>query len=673
MIISPKRCAVTFRYVQFKYLFLLLIVVNKSSSTELQEHNNHRQNGEERKSSSTNVENNSASTIQSTESAELKFHNSQEEINSPGIKDTDDIVIEQSPTKHSRISEHHEKLESPPGDDGVRAIQQPLNEEVLKPINGERKLSNVADNSQIIIPFEFGRGNILSGNRGGRKLSLEFKDNVNGTKINHTVVHSKLDNFNETSNRVNSSLKSDENDNNSEIVQQSELSEEITTEANEVQNKSSDTEDRIRGGQGKNQIFEFEKEKVPNENRLGRKFSKADSEVSLHSSATINPFEISDHRINTGEGRKLSQDSEETDSGPRIIPNPDVAYVASENFLEKIREHCKSEQALSIICNNLKLVIPISSQKPSEFSTTTVETVTQVIVPNERREENIISDRRYNIHKNSFTPEPLKHIPDDTQNIHLPKNVEFKELSINTDERISGAYRQHLAEMYGYLPSSRSSISSDSYTHGEDPNLDYDLNSQGDNLPNHSVSNKYQGTWDEKLGAAMEELYKKQETSEQDLNKSEEDKTVNQSFLGNKKEDYEVNTISSSHEHTTSNSDDIADFDEEEFGSGDDEFGIEQNPDLIEEGSDVDMEARSDWKTNLTKPNNTEVISKQPVRTMMERLVDTSLRKIFKNSLTIKFPTFETVTNKLKDWFNTVFSPKSRDEGKILMIFNSNF
>jgi hypothetical protein len=50
---------------------------------------------------------------------------------------------------------------------------------------------------------------------------------------------------------------------------------------------------------------------------------------------------------------------------------------------------------------------------------------------------------------------------------------------------------------------------------------------------------------------------------------------------------------------------------------------------------------------------------------MANRLIDDSV-KIFKNSFTIKFPTFERVTNKIKEWFQSVFGTKSRDEGKIL-------
>jgi hypothetical protein len=48
---------------------------------------------------------------------------------------------------------------------------------------------------------------------------------------------------------------------------------------------------------------------------------------------------------------------------------------------------------------------------------------------------------------------------------------------------------------------------------------------------------------------------------------------------------------------------------------------------------------------------------------ILDRFVDDSV-KIFKNSLTIKFPTFETVANKITDWFQSVFGMKSRDEGK---------
>jgi hypothetical protein len=49
----------------------------------------------------------------------------------------------------------------------------------------------------------------------------------------------------------------------------------------------------------------------------------------------------------------------------------------------------------------------------------------------------------------------------------------------------------------------------------------------------------------------------------------------------------------------------------------------------------------------------------------MDRFIDDSV-KIFKNSFTIKFPTFERIANKISEWFQFVFGMKSRDEGKIL-------
>jgi hypothetical protein len=54
---------------------------------------------------------------------------------------------------------------------------------------------------------------------------------------------------------------------------------------------------------------------------------------------------------------------------------------------------------------------------------------------------------------------------------------------------------------------------------------------------------------------------------------------------------------------------------------------------------------------------------------MMDRFIDDSV-KIFKNSFTIKFPTFERITNKIFEWFNIVFGTKSRDEGKIINLLN---
>jgi hypothetical protein len=55
---------------------------------------------------------------------------------------------------------------------------------------------------------------------------------------------------------------------------------------------------------------------------------------------------------------------------------------------------------------------------------------------------------------------------------------------------------------------------------------------------------------------------------------------------------------------------------------------------------------------------------------MMDRFIDDSV-KIFKNSFTIKFPTFERITNKIFEWFQTVFGTKSRDEGKIINLLKS--
>jgi hypothetical protein len=48
---------------------------------------------------------------------------------------------------------------------------------------------------------------------------------------------------------------------------------------------------------------------------------------------------------------------------------------------------------------------------------------------------------------------------------------------------------------------------------------------------------------------------------------------------------------------------------------------------------------------------------------VLDRFIDNSF-KIFKNSLTIRFPTFERFTSKISEWFQSVFGTKSRDEGK---------
>jgi len=48
---------------------------------------------------------------------------------------------------------------------------------------------------------------------------------------------------------------------------------------------------------------------------------------------------------------------------------------------------------------------------------------------------------------------------------------------------------------------------------------------------------------------------------------------------------------------------------------------------------------------------------------ILDRFIDDSV-KIFKNSLTIKFPTFERVANRIAEWFQSIFGMKTRDEGK---------
>jgi hypothetical protein len=50
---------------------------------------------------------------------------------------------------------------------------------------------------------------------------------------------------------------------------------------------------------------------------------------------------------------------------------------------------------------------------------------------------------------------------------------------------------------------------------------------------------------------------------------------------------------------------------------------------------------------------------------VLDRFINDSI-KIFKNSLTIKFPTFERATNKISEWLQSAFGTKSRDEGKKL-------
>jgi len=70
-----------------------------------------------------------------------------------------------------------------------------------------------------------------------------------------------------------------------------------------------------------------------------------------------------------------------------------------------------------------------------------------------------------------------------------------------------------------------------------------------------------------------------------------------------------------------------------------------------ENASDVAAKEGVDWKSG----------------NMVDRLIDDSV-KIFKNSFTIKFPTFERATNKISEWFQSLFGRNSRDEGKTLHI-----
>jgi hypothetical protein len=74
----------------------------------------------------------------------------------------------------------------------------------------------------------------------------------------------------------------------------------------------------------------------------------------------------------------------------------------------------------------------------------------------------------------------------------------------------------------------------------------------------------------------------------------------------------------------------------------------------VDKSSTVNVSDKAEIEGGVGKIDNT-----------LYRFIEHSA-KIFKNSFTIKFPTFERITNKMSEWLQFVFGRTSRDEGKIL-------
>ncbi|KAJ4450973.1 hypothetical protein ANN_02408 [Periplaneta americana] len=362
------------------------------------------------------------------------------------------------------------------------------------------------------------------------------------------------------------------------------------------------------------------------------------------------------------------------------------SHSASENFLQNLREQCKKHVSISLICNNLRLILPITSKQPVPKSSTSSE---EVFETTNVRTEPLLQDKNIRNRLKGFVEEEVRTLtPDqDDQITVMPMDNRYQMYyehmikdksnngyevpgnerlplfeSINFDPEFQNSANIPRPEAYDKRPEEfehkkllkhRSDVLKSGYTpEPQEPN-DFIAPDESPNVAylNHKMSDEPHRT-ENKQNTHYENVYSKSiEVDDMAVPNADLDNDYDEIVEDNDgvlKREGETN-LETQGEHTQKH--------------------------VRETQEEISCDDSANCLNNSTDENGTETDTAISEREdIADRIIDDSV-KIFKNSVTVKFPTFETVTNKIKEWYQSMFGPASRDEarGKLKKTLNPIF
>ena len=359
----------------------------------------------------------------------------------------------------------------------------------------------------------------------------------------------------------------------------------------------------------------------------------------------------------------------------------EVTYTASEKFLENLREKCKKYKSISLICSSLRLVLPITPPQPPPL----IEPSHTTINPEEADKKELLESMKLQMRftePSNFT-EIEAHIIspeqyDDTT--ALPAGYHFnyyhnhKEVSAVTDNGTeydvlpretyddSGAYHM----LYG-----------NSYT---EPNAFRNEDYRSNMTVGISARNPFRQPYQSEKTDYSEIV---EENMENETNSQVKDTSRNVTYQDHITDISEGNVFRTTDrtkeivslqfveepEFRTPYTDMNPEYDDKEESEQGESYDMEEDENNHVHGNKYYLECNDGANCSAgetSTQNGNEDTGKEENNgksEVLDQFIDDSV-KIFKNSLTIKFPTLERVVNKISDCFQSVFGTKTRDEGK---------
>jgi len=359
-----------------------------------------------------------------------------------------------------------------------------------------------------------------------------------------------------------------------------------------------------------------------------------------------------------------------------------VTYTASEKFLESLREKCKKYKSISLICNSLRLVLPITPPQPppltasSDTTTNPEEADKKALLESMKLQKRFTEPSNFTeIETHIISPEQYDETTALPAGYHFDYYHNHKEVPDVTDKETE--YDVLPRETYD-ASGAYHMLNGSSYT---EPNVFRNEDYRNNMTVGISGSNPFRQPYQSEKIDYSEIV---EENVENETNSQEKDTSRNVTYQNHITDISEDNVFRTTDrtkqigslefaqepEFRTPYTDINPDYDDKEESEQSESFELEEEDENNHvHGNKYNLECndRANCSAGETSTQNgSEDTGKEEDNgksEILDRFIDDSV-KIFKNSLTIKFPTFERVANKIAEWFQSFFGTKTRDEGK---------
>jgi hypothetical protein len=360
----------------------------------------------------------------------------------------------------------------------------------------------------------------------------------------------------------------------------------------------------------------------------------------------------------------------------------EVTSTASEKFLESLREKCKKYKSISLICSSLRLVLPITLPQPaplfapSDPATSPEDADKKTLLKGMNLQKRFTDPSNFTeIETHITSPEQQDETTALPAGYHFDYYHNHKQVSAVTDKDTEYDVLPRDTEAE---PGTHYMFYGNSYT---EPNAFRDEDYRNNMAVGSSGNNPFRKS-DESGKTVYSEVV--EENTENETNSQEKNASSNVTYKDQITDISEDNVF-----RTTDRADQIGslafveepefrtpytdinrDYDDKEESEQDESFEMEEeNENNHVHGHKYKLECNEGEICSAGETgtqNGSENAGKEEddeKSEVLDRFIDNSF-KIFKNSLTIEFPTFEIVANKISEWFQSVFGTRSRDEGK---------